>query len=172
MSELDEAWESALAEAEARARLSGRGDLVEYLALRNSNDLVRRTGIEWLVNTCEMIAAHANRNGASIQIAKDEKHRFRVGNATMVGRLLTLNSGVRKLSIEAGWPRTPRDGIVQGAGLARGNLRHFGIKRASEALLLVVSPQGKPSWIIPDEDGRAIAVHEAQLREHINLLRS
>lgn len=172
VSELDEAWALALAEAEARARMTGRHDLAEYLALRNSNDLLRKTGIEWLLITCETLAGEANRKGASIQIAKDEKHRFRVGNATMVGRMLTLSSGVRKFFVEAGWPRTPRDGVVRGVGLARGNLKHMGIRRPNEALLLVLSAEGVPRWIMPDKDSGEAEIHEAHLREHINLLRA
>ena len=172
MSELDEAWAFALAEAEARARMAGRKDLAEYLTLRNSNDLLRKTGIDWLFTTCETLAAEANRKGASIQIAKDEKHRFRVGNATMVGRMLTLSSGVRKFFVEAGWPRTPRDGVVRGVGLARGTLKHMGIRRPSEALLLVLSPEGTPRWIMPEKDSGRSEIHEAHLRDHIKLLRS
>jgi hypothetical protein len=41
LSELDEAWTIALAEAEARARAAGRADISDYLALRGSNDLIR-----------------------------------------------------------------------------------------------------------------------------------
>lgn len=169
--ELDEAWALALAEAEARARMAGHVDIAKYLALRNSNDLLRKTGIEWLVTTFETLAGEANRNGASIQISKDDRHRFRVGNATMVGRLLTLSSGVRKLFIEAGWPRTPRDGVVRGAGLARANIRHFGMKSASEALLLVLTPKGTPGWINPEKHGRPSEIHEAELRNHLAILR-
>jgi hypothetical protein len=44
MSELDEAWAAALSEAERRARLAGRGDVAEYLSLKNSNDLLRTGG--------------------------------------------------------------------------------------------------------------------------------
>jgi hypothetical protein len=49
MSELDEAWAAALSEAEHRARLAGRKDVIEYLSLRNSNDLLRQAGIDWLI---------------------------------------------------------------------------------------------------------------------------
>ena len=88
MSELDEAWALALAEAEARARLAGHVDIAAYLSLRNTNDLLRSTGIGWLLSSCENLAAEANRQGASIQIVKEEQHRFQSENATMVGRLL------------------------------------------------------------------------------------
>ncbi|MCM3904418.1 MAG: hypothetical protein ND866_22200 [Pyrinomonadaceae bacterium] len=170
MSELDEAWASALAEAESRARLSGRADVAAYLSLRNSNDLLRRTGIEWLISTFEILAGQANRRGASIQISKEDNHRFRAGNSTMVGRLLTLRYGVRQLSVEAGWPRTPRDGVVRGGGLASANIRHLGIKSASEALQLVQSRQGAPSWVVGAKGEGQTQIHETNLRKHIATL--
>ncbi|HET6670289.1 MAG TPA: hypothetical protein VFH15_08670 [Pyrinomonadaceae bacterium] len=169
MSELDEAWAFALAEAETRARMAGHVDLAAYLSLRSANDLLRSTGIQWLMNTCESVAAEANRQGAGIQIAKDEKHRFRDENATMVGRLLTLTSGVRQLHVEAGWPRVPRDGVVRGGGLARANLRHLGIKSANEALLLVTS-KGVPRWISINGPAPDKEIYESELRSHINIL--
>lgn len=170
MSELDEAWAFALAEAESRARHSGRGDIAAYLALRNSNDLLRRTGIEWLISTFETLAAQANRRGASIQILREENHRFRAGNSTMVGRLLTLSFGVRQLFVEAGWPRTPRDGVVRGGGLASANIRHLGIKSANKSLRLVQSKQGSPSWVAGETGEPATEIHETDLRKHIATL--
>ena len=169
MSELDEAWAFALAEAETRARMAGHVDLAAYLSLRSANDLLRSTGIQWLMNTCESLAAEANRQGAGIQIAKDEKHRFRDENATMVGRLLTLTSGVRQLFIEAGWPRLPRDGVVRGGGLARANLRHLGVKSANESLLLVTT-KGVPRWISINAPRPDKEIHESELRSHIDIL--
>src|SRR5215213_5638763 len=104
----------AMAEAERRARAAGRTDLAEYLTLRAANDLARSTGIEWLLTTFQTLAGMANRAGSSIQITQRDAHRFAVGNATMVGRLLTFSLGVRRLTVEAGWPRAPRDGFVRG----------------------------------------------------------
>jgi hypothetical protein len=51
MSELEEAWEIALAEAKHRARGAGRADVANYLDLRSKNDLLRRTAIDWLIGT-------------------------------------------------------------------------------------------------------------------------
>lgn len=170
MSELDEAWALALAEAEARARLAGHVDIAAYLSLRNTNDLLRSTGIGWLLSSCENLAAEANRHGASIQIVKDEQHRFQSENATMVGRLLTLKSGLRQLFVEAGWPRTPRDGIVRGGGLARANLRHFGLNNLNQELLLVQKSGGEPRWITTKPAGSDPEIHESHLRTHINTL--
>lgn len=167
MSELNEEWAQVLAEAEKRARSAGRGDLVEYLRLRASNDKARSTGIEWLFETFTLLAGEANRAGAGVQILKKEGHRFEIGSATMVGELLTLKSGVRQLMIEAGWPRAPRDGFVPGNGLAGGQIRHFGIKSANEELLLVRSPQGIPQWLAIDRHGTRSQLLEARVRQHI-----
>ncbi len=170
MSELDEAWAFALADAEARARLSGRGDIAKYLALRKSNDLLRKIGIEWLVSTFETLAGEANRRGGSIQIAKKDGHRFEVGNSTMVGSLLTLSVRVRKLSVEAGWPRAPKDGFIRGGGLACGNIHHLGIKPASDELVLVQSTQGAPRWVVREKRRQKAELHEASLQKHIAIL--
>ena len=167
MSELDEAWAAAFSEAERKARLAGRGEVAEYLALKNSNDLLRKAGVDWLLTEFTVLAGEANRAGARIQIAKQEGHRFRTGSSTMVGHLLTLTNGVRTLYVEAGWPRTPRDGVVRGGGLAAANIRHLGIKRANEELLLARASSGGPSWKSIEKN---YLLAEADIRRHLSLL--
>lgn len=167
MSELDEAWAMALAEAEQKARLTGRGEVADYLALRNSNDLLRKAGVDWLLTSFVNLAGEANRAGASIQVSNTEGHRFRLGTSTMVGRLIALSNGVRKLSIEAGWPRVPRDGIVRG-GLAAANILHLGIRSAGEELLLSRSSAGSPHWTSVTRRSRQF--HESDIRRHLAIL--
>jgi hypothetical protein len=168
MSELDEAWAIALSEAEERARRAGRGDLAEYLALRNSNDLLRKAGVDWLVTSFVNKAGDANRAGASIQISNTDGHRFRMGTSTMVGRLVTLTNGVRRISVEAGWPRTPRDGFVRGGGLAAANVLHLGIRSASEELLLTKASTGSPMWT--SVTNKPHAFHESDILRHLAIL--
>jgi len=168
MSELDEAWAIALAEAEQRARLAGRGDVAEYLALRNSNDLLRKAGVDWLVASFTSLAGDANRTGASIQIANTDGHRFRIGTSTMVGRLVSLSNGVRQILVAAGWPRVPRDGIVRGGGLATAQVRHVGIRRADEELLLSRSMAGAPQWTSLTR--RPHVFHESDIDRHLAIL--
>ena len=170
MSELDEAWIAAVAEAEQKARLAGRRDIAEYLSLKNSNDLLRKAGVDWLVNSFTAHAGEANRHGSSIKISRELAHRFKVGNSTMVGTLLTLTSGVRTLFVEAGWPRTPRDGIVRGGGLACANIRHMGIKNANDELRLLKSSSGAPVWDMTSRSARHKSVLEADIRRHLALL--
>jgi hypothetical protein len=168
VSELDEEWSQVLAEAERRARTAGRGDLVEYLRLRASNDQARSTGLAWLFETFTRLAGEANRAGTGgVELIRKEGHRFELGSATMVGRLLTLKAGVRQLMIEAGWPRAPRDGFVPGNGLASGQIRHFGIKAANEELLLVRSQKGAPQWLVLEQNGTRTQLLEARIHQHI-----
>jgi hypothetical protein len=168
LSELDEQWAVAMAEAERRARAAGRADLAEYLSLRAANDLARSTGIEWLYETFQTLAGVANRAGSSIQIAHRDAHRFTVGTATMVGRLLTFSQGVRRLMVEAGWPRLPGDGFVRGGGLASAHIRHFGRRAADEELLLVRSQAGAPQWLVLEKTGERTPLSEERVRRHLD----
>ena len=171
MSELDEAWELALAEAKRRAHAAGRADIAQYLAVRARNDLLRRTAIDWLTSTVTALAADANRRGGGIQIELQDAHSFHVGPATMVGTKLTLRNGVRALTIESGWPRTPRDGIVRGNGLACANIKHFGRHR-SNAELLLVRPPGGPQWFVLEKAGTQVPFTETLARDHFSALMS
>ncbi|HEU4770123.1 MAG TPA: hypothetical protein VFS77_22335 [Pyrinomonadaceae bacterium] len=168
MSELDEAWAAALSEAEQKARLAGRRDVAEYLTLKNSNDLLRKAGIQWLMETFTTAAGEANRVGASIQIARNDDHRFQTGTSTMVGQLITLSFGVRTLFIEAGWPRVPRDGFVRGGGLACANIRHLGLRAVSEELLLTRTNSGAPGWKSVTKNRPQL--HTSDLHRHIDIL--
>ncbi len=169
MTELDEAWELALAEATQRARTSGRADIARYLDLRRRNDLLRSAATAWLHDAFVALAADANRAGAAIQIERHEDHRFKRGSATMVGRQLILKKGVRALTVESGWPRTPRDGVVRGNGLACANIKHRGKSRSNAELLLVSNSNGSPEWIVIEDDSRT-PLRELTLRRHVSLL--
>ena len=170
MSELEEAWAVGLAEAEARARAAGRTDIADYLALRSSNDLIRKIAGAWLLTMFTTAAGEANRAGAAIQISTDDAHRFKVGNASMVGTRLSLGSGVRQLLVEVGWPRTPRDGFISGGGLACANIKHVGIKSASEQLRLVLDSSGIPRWNAQGHRDQPHEIHESNIRKHIAIL--
>lgn len=167
VSGFDEDYESRMAEAQTRARARGRGDVVEYLSLRAANDSVRTRGVEWLLDTFMIAAGELNRAGAGLTLARTDSHRFRVGNSTMVGARLTLSRGLRSLTIEAGWPRAPRDGIVRGGGLASARAGHFGDRKSDEEFLLVPAGLEDARWLVVDNKGIRTELHEERLRAHV-----
>jgi len=170
VNELDAEWELRLRQAQERARGAGRGDVAAYLSLRAANDMARTTGIEWLLETFTVLAGEANRAGAGLSLARVETHRFRIGNSTMVGTQLTLRAGVRALTIEAGWPRTPQDGIVRGGGLAAARISHFGNHKADEDFLLVKRTNGVPQWLVTEATGTRTPLHAERMRRHLTKL--
>lgn len=170
MSELDAEWERRVAEAAGRARETGRGDVADYLLLRAANDEARAFGVAWLVDAFHAMAGEANRAGASVTATTDDAHRFRAGNSTMVGQRLTLRAGVRSVTVEAGWPRTPRDGIVRGGGLAFARVSHFGDGAAGEELLLVRAGDDAPQWVSHAEGRPRSRFAESRARSHVSRL--
>ncbi|HWS54998.1 MAG TPA: hypothetical protein VN228_12755 [Pyrinomonadaceae bacterium] len=166
MGGLDEEYERQMGDARERARAQGRGDVLDYLDLRAANDRLRAAGVEWLVETFTALAGEANRAGAGLSLSRTEAHRFRVGNSTMVGTRLVLARGVRALTVEAGWPRAPRDGVVRGGGLASALVGHFGLRDAGDELLLV--PEGdSPRWLVLEKTGARSALLEERLSRHL-----
>lgn len=171
MSELDAEWEQILSEAERRARGSGRGDVSDYLALRVANDQARAVGIKWLIETFNALAGDANRAGAGISFEQTDAHRFPIGKSTMVGTRLTLRVGLRALTVEAGWPRLPADGIVRGGGLASARVSHFGDRTANDELLLVRKTNGgAPQWLVLDQKGGRSEFLASRGLQHIRKL--
>jgi hypothetical protein len=162
----DEDYERELAEAQRRARAQGRGDVLDYLSLKAANDSLRARGVELLLGAFTALAGELNRAGAGVALSRADAHRFRVGHSTMVGSRLTLTRGLRSLTVEAGWPRAPRDGVVRGGGLASARVSHFGAPKAGEELLLL--PEGsEPRWFVLAETGARAELLEQHLRRHV-----
>ena len=159
-----------MAEARERAGGGGRGDVLEYLDLRAANDAVRSRGVGWLLELFTAAAGELNRAGAGLALTRTEAHRFRVGNSWMVGTRIVLRRGVRQLTVEAGWPRAPLDGIVRGGGLASALVGHFGDARAGEELLLVPEPDGDPRWFVIEKTGDRAELHPKHLKRHLSRL--
>jgi hypothetical protein len=164
----DEEYERKLAEARERARGGARGDVLEYLDLRAANDAARGRAVEWLLELFTAAAGELNRAGAGLALARTDAHRFRVGNSSMVGARLALKRGVRQLTVEAGWPRAPLDGIVRGGGLASALVGHFGNARAGQELLLLPLPDSEPRWFVTDDKtGARTELRPEDLRRHL-----
>lgn len=146
MNELDSSWHELLNNAIRHAEVSGRTDIVEYLQLKASNDLLRTTAANWLLDSFIEAAFEAARRQPAIKVERDEPFEFSRGNGKMQGSRLVITLGVRCLEVRTGWPRTPSSGILRGNSLAAADILHFGLSRHN-ALLSLVRGETTPHWI-------------------------
>jgi hypothetical protein len=157
MSELDQVWSKMLADTSANAAKAGRDDVVEYLRLRASKDRIRSAGVRWLLTSTIEAAYSAELPNRRFIIEREEPYSFRRGNSNMVGVRLDVRYGVRCLSVEAGWARTPADGVMHGGALAAARFSHFGLPGLTEDLRLV-HEESLPHWV--DESGTQVGSDE------------
>ena len=168
MTELDRMWSRMLDEAIAAARTDGRADIADYLDLRSRNDALRSAGVRWLFEAIVGLAGDADRERPGILVEREEPHNFPHAGANMAGSLLRVRHGVRCLTIEAGWTRTPADGFMRGGALAVAKISHFGIAKMNMDLMLRPS-DAEPGWIAVAPDGREAPVDETLLRRHFSV---
>jgi hypothetical protein len=168
MNELDEVWARKLTEARQKAQAAGRADVAEYLMLKASNDSIRQTSVKWLLDLATEIVSIANRNGASIRMENENPHNFAFGNANLVGSRLSFRQGVRCLTIEAGWTRTPNDGFMPGGALAAARISHFGMSKHNAELLLIRS-EDAPKWFAAGTDGKHDFFDAEKLHRHFRV---
>ncbi|MGQ0543150.1 MAG: hypothetical protein ACT4O9_15100 [Blastocatellia bacterium] len=165
MNDLDEVWSQMLSGAIEKAKSSGRNDIADYLELKANNDAVRKTGVDWLINNMIEIAAGALSSSSTITIDRTDPHIFTVKNSNLVGSMLKIRQGVRCLTLEAGWTRTPSDGFMRGGALALARITHFGMpKHGADLILQMVNDV--PAWNLT-LDGKVNGLFGSQqLQEH------
>ena len=164
MTELDHVWSEMLGKAAAKAIDSGRRDIAEYLRLKATNDAIRTIGVGWLLDTIVEIAGQAARKHAAITIEREEPHNFARGSSNMVGSLVHVRHGVRCLTVEAGWTRTPLDGVMRKGALAFARITHFGLPK-SGAEFRLVHGETLPNWL----DETDAIVDSGELRRHFDV---
>lgn len=154
-----------LIDAGEKASNSGRRHLADYLRLKATNDDIRKAGVGWLFDTVIDIAGRTGRERLGLAVERQEPHSFRHGNSTMVGSLVRVRQGVRCLTVEAGWARTPSDGIMRDGALAFGQITHFGMP-GEYVEIRFVHAGSLPQWL--DADGRILDA--AMLAGHFDTL--
>lgn len=164
MTELDQVWSQMLGEAAGRASDAGRRDVADYLRLKAANDAVREAGVGWLIDSFVEIAASSLAEHKNLAITRDEPHNFARGSSNMAGTRLDIRQGVRCLTVEAGWARTPSDGIMQNGALALARISHFGMSKNGAEFRLVHSAV-KPQWL--DQEGAVL--YTGELQRHFNV---
>lgn len=165
MNELEQVWAKQL---ESKIAESKNADVADYLNLRMANDSVRAASVKWLFDSMNEIAAFANRGHFSISVENQSPHQFEFNKANMVGAILRLRFGVRCLSLEAGWTRTPSDGFMRGGALAAARLSHFGMKKHDEEIILL-REEDFPQWFSVGIDGKREIFNSMNLRRHFEI---
>ena len=163
MTELDDVWTSMLASATENAKAAGEID--DYLSLKATNDQIRQAAVTWLFDGLTQIAAEANRRNLPVSVERLEPHRFDYKGANIVGSLLRVRTGVRSLSLEAGWTRSPGDGFMRGGAMAVARIAHFGMKEAGADLILI-RHEGVPIWCAIDKSETRIEFRLHDLMKH------
>lgn len=164
MAELDELWINLLRAASKEAEGSGRHAMADYFRLKLANDTIRSAAVKWLLDTAIDAAFELHRAHPSIKIQRIEPHRFSAGSSIMVGGMLQIQQGVRCLSVEAGWARTPSDGIMRNGALAHARFSHFGILHENADLMLVRADP-LPLWL--GKDGVKFTAND--IRKHLDI---
>jgi len=168
MNELDEVWSELLARTLENAKAAGKHDVADYLTLKAANDAIRQTGVRWLFDSMIEIAGQANRSHSGISIEREDPHSFVYQGSNMVGSLVRFRHGVRCLTLEAGWTRTPADGFMRGGSLAFSRIVHFGITKANTDLTLEKS-DAMPVWKTQIEGKPGPVFRSDSLRRHFQI---
>lgn len=164
MDELDEFWSQKLEEAIADANKNGRSDVAAYLSLKAANDAVRQASVQWLFGALIEIAA----DNPYLKIENESVHRFDFARANMVGSLLRVRQGVRCLTLEAGWTRTPADGFMRNNALAAARISHFGMAKQNADLILLRVDE-TPQWFSIDENNTRSVFTSNHLQTHFEI---
>ncbi len=159
MAELDQIWMGLLDQASLRAIANGQHGVADYLRLKLANDTVRQAGVDWLFQTLIDQASKASIDRPQLKIDRVTPHSFKIGTSNMVGSLIQVQHGVRCLSLEAGWVRTPSDGIMRNRALAHARIKHFGMASEDDDFRLIRSDP-LPVWI--DAEGEEIRADHIQ----------
>jgi hypothetical protein len=166
MNELNDIWEQMLENAITKAEISGKSDVAEYLKLKATNDAIRSQSSKWLFETMLEIAHKIMQKGINIKIENENPHSFEMNKANVVGSLLRFQLGLRCLTIEIGWTRTPGDGFMRGNALAYGKISHFGMAKKNMELNLAKTDE-IPRWFLVKDEKREVLLLE-HLLEHFN----
>jgi hypothetical protein len=169
VAEITEFWSEIVAGHSGEQGALKTGIVADFIALKASNDEIRNRAVEWLIGSFTELAAHANRHNIPIEIERMEPHNFPAYGANMVGVKTNFRHGIRCLTVEAGWTRTPTDGFMRGGALAIAHIRHFGLKQHNTDLALLKVNE-KPQWFLIDNDNTAHPIEFENLVRHMSML--
>ena len=169
VAEISEFWDEILNRKADGTAAPQHGVVADLIALKATNDQIRQRAVDWLIASFTELAAHANRHNVSVEIERKEPHNFAAYGANMVGVKTSFRHGIRCLTVEAGWTRTPTDGFMRGGALAVAHIRHFGLKQHGMDLALLKT-NDQPAWFEIDGENTARPIMLEHLIRHMSVL--
>ena len=168
MNALNEVWEQLIAEAAKNPQNIEQAGLAEFLAVKTANDALRETSVRWLLDTMRNAAEHANLKQANITIESADSHRFSMEKMHLAGAMIKFRQGIRCMTVEAGWTRTPSDGFMRGNALAVARITHFGISQENAELHLI-KYEDRPQWFTVTKIGLRLSFEITDLIRHFQI---
>ena len=160
-----------LGQAIKNAAAGGNSDAAEYLKLKAQNDAVREAGVRWLFESLIAIATDRPHALSGVAVERIEPHNFAYEHSNIAGSLIRIRYGVRCLTLEAGWTRTPADGFMRGGSLAIARIVHFGMPRNNSDLMLVRSADSAV-WNEVTAAGDPMLFDSERLQRHFDVFLS
>jgi len=167
VNELEEIWPQMLDAAAQTAIADGRHELAEYLRLKATNDAIRTAAVAWLIDAFIEAAGVAMGTRANLFVEREDPYTFTRGNSIMVGTLVEMKQGVRRLTLAAGWARHPSHGIMEKGALAFARFTHLGMPKSGNELHLVHG-EDLPQWL----DETDSPVDSGHIAHHISVFLS
>jgi len=168
MNELDDLWSEKLSDAIEHARVTGREDIADYLTLKVANDAIRQSETEKLFQQFIDVALSSENVQKNIQVERESPHSFVHRNANMTGMLLRFVCGVRCLTVEAGWTRTPSDGFMRLGALVFARITHFGMPEKNVELALKPSDESN-LWFAVRGSATSDAFVRSDVERHLQI---
>ncbi len=166
MNEFEQKWLEMLEKAKEKAKREANHLLLEYLELRSANEKIRLEASKALLETFFYSAHSKLLEGFDLRFNTKSWHQFEMRQAHLTGFCLDICFGVRKLTIEVGWTRTPKDGFMRQGALAYSRISHLGKPEHNKELLLL--DRNKPLWFFADNLQKLFEESEAMV--HLNIL--
>lgn len=166
MDEFEQKWLEMLEKAKERAQREENLTLLEYFELKSANEKLRLEASKALLEMFFYAARSKSLEGFNLKFNTKSGHQFEMRQARLTGFCLDISFGIRKLTIEIGWTRTPKDGFMRQGALAYSRISHFGRPEHNKELLLL--NRNEPRWFFANDLQKLF--EESDAVKHLNIL--
>jgi len=144
MNSFEEKWLEMINSARLMAAEQGNETLRDFFELKASNEKIRMDASKALLEHFFRAIGIKVKEGFKLEVQTYGGYRFQMRHAQLTGFRVNVLFGLRRLSIEIGWTRLPKDGFMRQGALAYCRITHFGRPEYNSELLLL-NPQN-PKW--------------------------